>query len=187
MAIFCSARSSISHPDLILIRQQLWHDFDTTLTNIWHNCDTTLRQHWHIFETTLRRIWRNLGLLWENFENFGTSLGPHSEYLVPIGSLFLPYGNHMAIFSSTRRSFSQPDPRWPHGNINGDHLAPLGNSKDNTWAPLGTTYSQFWDDCATSVPQLWDNFDTKWDNFDTSLWYNFGRTFGQLWDNMVTT
>ena len=45
---------------------------------------------------------------------------------------------------------------WTHGNINGNHMAPVVNYTDNTWAPLGTTSRQLW----AQLRKLGDNLAT---------------------------
>ena len=92
---------------------------------------------------------------------------------------------------------------WPHGNINGDQLAPPGNCMvlawfDKTlwqlWDSFETTLRQLRNNLEKTLRQLWNKFGMLWDNFETTvrehcdteetilreLWDNIGIAFRQL-------
>ena len=89
--------------------RQLWNNFLTALGQLWNNFGMILGQLWDKIRTAFRQLLDNLGTtfrqLWKNFttafgrlqdnfkmvlgqlwDNFGTTLGPHGDYVVTIGS-----------------------------------------------------------------------------------------------------
>lgn len=95
---------------------------------------------------------------------------------------------------------------WPHGNINGDQLAPPGNCMvlawfDETlwqlWDSFETTLRQLRNNLEKTLRQLWNKFGMLWDNFETTVrnivtqkklfWESFETILGLLSDNLDIT
>ena len=92
--------------------EQLWHNFDTTLANL----ETTLVKFWHSFKTIL-------GLLRENLETTGRTLGSHSEYkwlLVGRSRGAIRVEKNLAGICAEKQLQSAAELFW--GKINPKHL-----------------------------------------------------------------